>query len=174
MAAFPGAEAALPVRTLTGKVGIDFEALRKEAKAMSDTQSDELAIRKVLDEYCLRLEVNPFDDWLDLFTGDTVYEVYKLVLTGREEVAKVLGQAPHGVHMPGATRIALAGDKAETIQSYAFISTSTDEWNVGWYFRDLVRTADGWKISRTRVKFGRKGDLPADERANKLAFPVAA
>ena len=39
---------------------------------------------------------------------------------------------------------------------------------------DLVRTAEGWKISRTRVKFGRKGDLAPDERANKLAFPISA
>lgn len=143
---------------------------------MTDTTTiaDQLAVRAVLDEYCLRLEVNSFDAWMDLFTEDTVYEVYKLVLKGREEVAKVLSQAPHGVHMPGATRIQLNGDKAETVQSYAFISTSTDEWNVGWYFRDLVRTADSWKISRTRVKFGRKGNLAPDERANKLAFPISA
>lgn len=141
---------------------------------MADPASlaDQLAIRSVLDEYCLRLEVNVFDEWMDLFTEDTVYEVYKLVLKGREEVTKVLSQAPHGVHMPGATRIVIDGDRAETIQSYAFVSTSTDEWNVGWYYRDLVRTAGGWKISRTRVKFGRKGDLAADERANKLAFPI--
>lgn len=133
---------------------------------------DEHAIRKVLDEYCLRLEINQFDEWMDLFTEDTVYEVYKLVLKGRAEVTKVLGQAPHGVHIPGAARITIAGDTAETVQNYLFISTSTDDWNAGWYFRDLVRTADGWKIARTRVKFARKGELPADERANKLAFPI--
>ncbi|MGE3690216.1 MAG: nuclear transport factor 2 family protein [Novosphingobium sp.] len=140
---------------------------------MTASQSDELAIRKVLDEYCLRLEANSFAEWMDLFTQDTVYEVYKLVLTGHEEVTRVLSQAPHGVHIPGAARITVRGDTAETLQNYLFVSTSTDEWNAGWYFRDLVRTADGWKISRTRVKFARKGDLPADERANKLAFPIA-
>ena len=139
---------------------------------MPDTQFDEFAIRKVLDEYCLRLEVNAFDEWMDLFTEDTLYEVYKLALRGREEVTKVLSQAPHGVHVPGAARITVSGDTAETVQNYLFISTSTDEWNAGWYFRDLVRTASGWKIARTRVKFARKGDLPADKRANKLAFPI--
>lgn len=139
---------------------------------MPDIQNDELAIRKVLDEYCLRLEVNTFDEWLDLFTEDTLYEVYKLALKGREAVTKVLGQAPHGVHIPGAARIVVNGDSAETIQNYLFVSTGTDEWNAGWYFRDLVRTPEGWKISRTRVKFARKGDLPVDERANKLAFPI--
>lgn len=139
----------------------------------ADRNADILAIRTVLDEYCLRLEVNLFDEWMDLFTEDTVYEVYKLKLEGRAAVTEVLSQAPHGVHLPGATRIVIDGDRAETIQSYTFISTSTDEWNTGWYFRDLIRTAEGWKISRTRVKFGRKGDLAADERANKLVFPIA-
>ena len=118
---------------------------------------DEHAIRKVLDEYCLRLEVNQFDEWMDLFTEDTVYEVYKLVLKGRAEVAKVLGQAPHGVHIPGAARITIAGDTAATVQNYLFISTGTDEWNAGWYFRDLVRTAGGWKIARTRVRVRPQG-----------------
>lgn len=135
--------------------------------------ADELAIRGVLDEYCLRLEVDAFDAWLDLFTDDTVYEVYKLTLNGKAEMAELLSMAPHGVHLPGATRITITGDRAETIQNYAFISTSTNEWNAGWYLRELVRTGDGWKISRTVVRFGRKDDLPANERARKLAFPIA-
>lgn len=139
---------------------------------MTDSLIDELAIRKVLDEYCLRLETDAFEDWLDLFTEDTVYEVYKLVLRGRQEMGDLLSKAPHGVHIPGATRITLDGDRAETIQNYAFVSTSTDEWNVGWYLRELVRTEAGWKISRTVVKFGRKEDLPENERARKLAFPI--
>lgn len=134
--------------------------------------ADELAIRSVLDEYCLRLEVNAFSDWMDLFTSDTIYEVYKLTLNGHAEVTEILSKAPHGVHLPGAARITLSGDHAETVQSYLFLSTSTDEWNAGWYLRDLVRTDAGWKISRTRVKFGRKGSLPEDDRAKKLTFPV--
>ena len=131
---------------------------------MPDIQSDELAIRKVLDEYCLRLEVNAFDEWMDLFTHDTLYEVYKLALKGRAEVTKVLSQAPHGVHIPGAARIVVDGDTAETIQNYLFISTGTDEWNAGWYFRDLVRTAQGWKISRTRVKDRKSTRLNSSHR----------
>ena len=49
--------------------------------------ADELTIRRVLDEYCLRLEVSPFEEWLDLFTDDTVYEVYRQCLRGREELS---------------------------------------------------------------------------------------
>lgn len=134
---------------------------------------DELAIRRVLDEYCLRLEANSFEEWMDLFTEDTVYEVYKLVLRGRQEVAGTLSKAPHGAHIGGPMRISIDGDKAETLQNYLFISTSADEWNVGWYDRTLVRTDLGWKIARTRVKIGRKDDLPMNERARRIAYPIS-
>jgi hypothetical protein len=134
--------------------------------------ADEMAVRAVLDEYCLRLEANAFADWLDLFTDDTVYEVYKLRLEGKSAMAEVLSKAPHGVHLPGATRIAIAGDCAESLQSYLFIATGTDEWNAGWYRRDLVRTPKGWKIARTTVRFARKEALPPNERAKALTFPI--
>lgn len=135
--------------------------------------ADELAIRRVLDEYCLRLEINEFSEWLDLFTEDTVYEVFRQSLRGREEVSAMLSQAPHGVHLPGATRITLQGDSAETVQSYLFLPTSDDRWNTGWYDRKLVRTADGWKIAHTRVKIARMGELAHDEKCRQLKFPVA-
>ena len=119
--------------------------------------ADELAVRAVLDEYCLRLEVNPFEEWLDLFTDDTVYEVFRRTLTGRDEVRAMLSQAPHGIHLGGAARIAIDGDRAETIQNYLFIASEDAAWNMGWYFRTLVRTADGWKISNTKVKMQKIG-----------------
>lgn len=135
--------------------------------------ADELAIRRVLDEYCLRLEISRFEEWLDLFTEDTVYDVFRQSLRGRQEVAAMLSQAPHGVHLPGAARIELQGDRAETVQSYLFIPTNDDRWNAGWYLRTLVRGGDDWKIARTRVKIARTGDLASDEKARGLAFPVS-
>lgn len=118
--------------------------------------ADLLAIRSVLDEYGLRLEINAFDDWLDLFTDDTEYEVFRRVLRGRAEVSAMLGQAPHGVHLGGAARIELAGDVAETVQNYAFFCDDEGFSNTGWYYRTLVRTDAGWKISRTRVKIHKR------------------
>ena len=118
---------------------------------------DELAVRAVLDEYCLRLEVDSFEDWMDLFTEDTVYEVYKKVLRGKDEVRALLGLAPHGVHLGGPMRIMLAGDRAETVQNYLFIGGADAAWNMGWYFRTVVRTDAGWKIAHTRVRMQRIG-----------------
>ncbi|WP_317930784.1 nuclear transport factor 2 family protein [Halioxenophilus sp. WMMB6] len=116
------------------------------------TLADKLAIREVLDEYCLRLEVNAFEEWLDLFTEDTVYEVFRQILQGKAAVGGMLSQAPHGVHLGGAARIVLLGDSAETVQNYIFVGDDPQFSNQGWYFRTLVRTASGWKISHTRVK----------------------
>jgi hypothetical protein len=121
---------------------------------------DETAIRAVLAEYCLRLEVDDFEEWLDLFTHDTVYEVFRRTLTGRDEVREMLSQAPHGLHLGGPARVTLDGDTAETVQNYLFIGSQDAAWNMGWYFRTLVRTADGWKISRTRVKMQKIGSGP--------------
>jgi SnoaL-like domain len=144
---------------------------------MTDTETqqiaDALAIGRVLAEYCLRLEINAFDEWLDLFTDDAIYVVHRRTLNGRAEISAMLSQAPHGVHLPGATRITLDGDRAEVIQSYLFVANSNDTWNSGWYDRSLVRTAGGWKISRTVVKMARFGDLSLNEKANALAFPVS-
>lgn len=133
---------------------------------------DELAIRRVLDEYCLRLECSTFEEWLDLFTHDTVYEVFRMTLRGRAELAEVLSQAPHGTHIGGAVRILIDGDSATAVQNYIFISTGTDEWNAGWYERKLVRDADSWKIAHTRIKIGRKDSLPENERAHKVTYPI--
>ena len=116
------------------------------------TIADKLAIRELFDEYCLRLEVNDFEDWLDLFTPDSVYEVFRRTLTGRSEIGAMLSQAPHGVHLGGPMRIELYGDRAETIKSYAFYGNDPALNNQGWYYRTVVRTGEGWRIAHTRVK----------------------
>jgi len=120
--------------------------------------AEKAAIREVLDEYCLRLELNPFTDWLDLFTEDTVYEVFRRTLKGREEVAAMLSQAPHGVHIGGPARIEVKGDTAETVQNYLFVADDRRYSNQGWYYRNLVKTGRGWKISYTRVKLQKQSD----------------
>ena len=109
-------------------------------------------IRSLLDEYCLRLEVDDFEHWLELFTPDAVYHVFRRDLNGHDEIRAMLSQAPHGVHMPGALRVELNGDTAETVQNYQFIGEDPATSNCGWYFRTVVRTEAGWKISYAKVK----------------------
>lgn len=115
--------------------------------------ADEAAIRAVLAEYCLRLEVNDFEEWLDLFTDDCVYEIFRRQLHGRKEIAEMLSQAPAGIHLGGPARVEVDGDVAHTVQNFVFINAATKERNGGWYHDTLVRTPDGWKISHLTLKF---------------------
>lgn len=142
------------------------------AEAEWQAALDEWAVRKVLDEYCLRLELDEFDRWLDLFTDDSIYEVYGMTLDGRDKVAEILSKAPHGLHIGGPARITVDGDTAETVQSYAFVSTDSDDWNGGWYYRRLVRQGRAWKIAHTKVKFARKGTLPPVQGGRKPVYPI--
>ena len=115
--------------------------------------SDKLAVQELLNEYCLKLEINDFEEWLNLFTEDAVYEVYGRSLRGHAEIRNMLSKAPHGLHFGGPSRITLDGDRAETIQSYSFQADDPKYSNVGWYYRTAVRTPNGWRFAHARVQF---------------------
>lgn len=122
--------------------------------------ADKIAVREVLDEYCLRMEINSFDEWLDLFTEDAVYEVFRKELKGHDEIRAMLSLAPHGVHIGGAVRMEIRGDVAETVQNYAFFGDDDSLTNNGWYYRRLVRSGESWKISHMRVKMQKQSNRP--------------
>ena len=122
---------------------------------------DLVAIRSVLDEYCLRLEVDSFDHWLELFTDDTIYEVFGKKAEGKQAMAALLSKAPHGLHIGGAARIQIDGDEAMTIQNYTFAANNPKYSNNGWYHRKLVKQAGQWKIAHTIVKLQMREDPPS-------------
>jgi hypothetical protein len=122
--------------------------------------ADELAIHRLFAEYCLRFELDTIDDWLDLFTPDAVFDVHRRSLNGRQEIKDMLSQAPHGIHIAGACRIKIKGDKAETVQNYSFLGKEEKFSNKGWYYRKLVRTADGWRIAHMKVEMLRPDPIP--------------
>ena len=130
------------------------------------TIEDKFAVQEALDEYCLRIELNTFEEWLDLFADDAEMTLFRRTLKGRIEIAEMLSLAPHGVHLGGVSRISVTGDVAETVQNYIFVGDDESTSNNGWYFRTLVRTPEGWKISRMRVKLQKR--LPRDSQAQGL------
>jgi len=127
--------------------------------------SDKIAIQELLNEYCLRLEVNDFEEWLKLFTEDAVYEVYGRKLEGHAAIRDMLSKAPHGIHFGGPWRITVDGDMAETIQSYSFEADEPKYSNTGWYHRTAVRTPNGWRFSYARVQFHKRASKPAPAAA---------
>lgn len=116
--------------------------------------SDIVRVQQVMAEYCLRLELSPFEEWLDLFTDDCVFEVFGRTLHGREQVAAMLSQAPHGIHMAGTPHVEVDGDTASSVQNYIFVDGSTRELNMGWYHDRLTKGPEGrWRIAHHRIAF---------------------
>jgi hypothetical protein len=109
----------------------------------------------VLAEYCLRLEVDDIESWLELFTEDCEYLIFRRTLRGRDEIRAMLSKAPPGIHLAGYPRVVLAGDEATTVQSYIFVDRTSRDVLTGWYHAQLVRSADDWQIRQFQVRLDR-------------------
>ncbi len=120
---------------------------------MANTADDHAEIRNLLARYCLLLDLDDMDSWLQLFTDDAVYEVYGHRGVGRDGIRKLLTGAPGGLHLGGPPVIELDGDRATTLRNLLFADASTGEQRSAVYDDDLVRTADGWRIARCRCRF---------------------
>jgi len=94
---------------------------------------------------------------MDLFTDDTVYEVFKRELRGREQVSAMLSQARKAFTWAGV-RVELQAIVRRRFRTTCSRLTATSG-NMGWYHRTLVRAGGTWKISHTKVTIGRKGAL---------------
>ncbi len=120
---------------------------------MANTAHDHAEIRNLLAQYCLLLDLDDMDAWLQLFTDDAVYEVYGHQGVGHDGIRKLLTGAPGGLHLGGPPVIELDGDRATTLRNLLFADASTGEQRSAVYDDDLVRTADGWRIARCRCRF---------------------
>ena len=64
--------------------------------AMNPTAEDHVAITNLLARYCLALDLDDVDSWVDLFTADASYEVFGRTWEGHEGLRKLLRAAPGG------------------------------------------------------------------------------
>lgn len=127
---------------------------------MNPTAADDRAeIHDLLARYCLLLDLDDMDAWLELFTQDGVYEVYGRRAEGRDGIRRLLTGAPGGLHLGGPPVVDLDGDRATTLRNLLFVDRSTGEARQAVYDDDLVRTADGWRIARCRCRFHGPGGL---------------
>jgi hypothetical protein len=115
--------------------------------------ADELAIRNLLAQYCLCLDLDDVDGWVALFTADAEYHVYGRAFRGHAGLRKMMSAAPGGLHLGGPPVVTLNGDRATTLQNLLFFERTTGEMRRSVYDDDLVRTPDGWRIQRRRCRF---------------------
>lgn len=110
-------------------------------------------IRNLLAKYCLYLDLDEFEAWADLFTPDGVFEVYGREFAGHQGLRDMAAAAGSGLHLGGPPVIEIEGDRARATRNLLFHKPSEGETRYAVYDDDLVRTADGWRIARTRCRF---------------------
>lgn len=120
--------------------------------------SDRLEIQQLLVDYSTAIDRRRFDDLDRVFTPDAYidYRAMGGIDGGYPEVkvwlAQVLPNFPAYFHMLGNIDIVLAGDTA-TSRAICFNPMKLDDTGQVlfcglWYEDELVRTPDGWRISR--------------------------
>ena len=118
------------------------------------TPEDHVAITQLLARYCLALDHDDLDAWVDLFTPDAVYAVYGREYVGHDGLRKLMTGAPGGLHLGGPPVIHMVdADHATTHQNLLFAEAQEGIQRSALYDDDLVRTPDGWRIARRRCRF---------------------
>ncbi len=121
---------------------------------MLPTPEDQVAISDLLARYCLTLDTDDVDGWVDLFLPDARYEVYGRSFNGHEGLRKMMGGAPGGLHLGGPPVVEMTGpDSARTTRNLLFVERGAGESRSAVYTDELNRTADGWRIAHTRCQF---------------------
>jgi len=119
------------------------------------TFADDYAeISNLVARYCLLLDLDDVDQWLELFVPDATYQVYGRTFEGHDGLRRMMSGAPGGLHLGGPPVVnRIEGDQARTQQNLLFIERTSGEMRKAVYEDELVRTADGWRIASRRCRF---------------------
>lgn len=119
--------------------------------------SDIEAIRSLLSEYALALDVGDFDGALQLFAADGEFQVYGKTFKGRNDIGAMFRAAPHGLHLIGASRIDIDHDTATARSQVLFVNVVhqavTQQLRPALYDDDLTRHDGRWLFGRRRCRF---------------------
>jgi uncharacterized protein (TIGR02246 family) len=134
---------------------------------MLPSPEDQVAIGQLLARYCLALDLDDVEAWVDLFTPDASFEVYGRSWDGHSGLRKMMRGAPGGLHLGGPPVIEMTGpDTATTTQNLLFVERGSPALRRSVYTDALRRTDDGWRITRRRCQFIVKdglADRPDDD-----------
>jgi 3-phenylpropionate/cinnamic acid dioxygenase small subunit len=121
--------------------------------------ADDAAIRNLLARYCVLLDLDDVDGWVELFTPDATYFTYGREFDGHEGLRKLMSGAPGGLHLGGPPAIeGVDGDHARAVQNLLFVPHEGDPRRA-LYDDELVRTPHGWRIASRRCRFLTAGGL---------------
>jgi hypothetical protein len=110
------------------------------------------AINEVLARYCAALDRDDVDAVVALFTDDARYTVFGRTID-REELGRMLRDAPKGIHLGGLPVIELDGPRARVTQNLIFVDARSHAMRLVLYDDELLDTAAGWRFASRRVRF---------------------
>lgn len=114
---------------------------------MTTFAEDYAEISNLFARYCLTLDHQELDAWLDLFTADGSFRSYGRQWNGADELRDVMTYAPQGLHHGGPVVIEeLTQDSARTRQNLYFVDRETGEARLTVYDDELRRVDGKWKI----------------------------
>jgi ketosteroid isomerase-like protein len=122
--------------------------------------TDELAITRLLYRYARAVDTKDWELYRSVFTDDAVidYSSNGIPAGSRDDIADFLSQAfttiPMSMHYITNVEIDVDGDAA-TVRAMFYNPTQLPGFSQlsyfgGYYFHDLVRTADGWRSRNLR------------------------
>lgn len=103
--------------------------------------------------YCLCLDLGDLDGYIDLFTEDTVYEVYGREFVGHAGLRKMMGSAPHGLHLGGPPVISILDDTTAKTKHNLYFVPVEGEPRRAVYSGEMRKTEAGWRIAHWRCQF---------------------
>lgn len=121
---------------------------------------DDAEIRNLMARYCVLLDQDQVEEWLELFTPDGTFEVYGRTFAGHDGLRRMATGAPGGLHLGGPPALTMVdGDHVSGQQNLLFIDPSSGEQRAALYDDELVRTDAGWRIASRRCRFLVAGGL---------------
>ncbi len=127
---------------------------------MANELADELAIRKLLAEYCHAFDDGRAGDFGALFAEDATFTVFDETRQGRDEIREIVGllppESPPGQHVTYNTVIELDGGTAQAWTDFCYLRKEEDGLTAataGRYHDRFVRDPDRWRFQARTIHF---------------------
>jgi uncharacterized protein (TIGR02246 family) len=114
---------------------------------------DQAAIRRLIADYALALDVGDADACVKLFTPDAEFLVYGRSFAGHDAIGKMFRDAPRGLHLTGISRIDVRDNTATARSQVLFVRAGDLHLRPALYDDELVRDDGQWRFARRRCQF---------------------
>ena len=124
---------------------------------MTDPQRDDIEqIRRLMADYCHRVDDGDIEAWLELFDGDAEVQFGRRVHTGHAEIrtwieeTRAAATAPTRHHISNAA-IDVDGDTATSVSDWILVAAPSNVVACGRYDDAFTRAGGTWRIARRGI-----------------------